>query len=168
MLRGSRQLVVLLGFFAAACFDPLYEDGQPLTSRWVNCCNEGTVNTCFCEDARTCEQTFFACAEGRCTTNPQCVFPVGGGSGTSDAGPSFGGGGMWSEDAGSITGGGSGTYDAGSPTGGGGGSMSSYELCCVNARVTTCECASSGCSNAPFTPCAGNACVSGNASAACR
>lgn len=198
MLRGSRGLLMFVGLFVAACIDPLYEDGAPLTEGWVVCCQNGAIDTCFCEDQTSCAQPIYACARGTCATNPQCNGGAGGGSAT--------GGGSGTAGGGSATGGGSGTggggptdagseLDGGLPGGGAGGgsgedggvgggsgvdagvgggagggggtSTPTYEFCCVNSRVTSCACPTSGCVGAPFTACPRNACVTGSTQAIC-
>ena len=55
MKRAGAMLFITV-LAGASCFDPLYEDGAPLTSSWVLCCQSGAVNTCFCEEATSCEQ----------------------------------------------------------------------------------------------------------------
>ena len=63
-----KRLLFFTALAAAACFDPLYEDGAPLTSSWVVCCsNFGEVGTCFCKEAATCQQSLYACSAGRCS-----------------------------------------------------------------------------------------------------
>ncbi len=92
---------------------------------------------------------------------------AGGGSAGSDAGVSGGG-----SAGGGSAGGGSAGSDAGVAGGGsaGGGTVvePEYELCCLSGLVTTCFCASTGCSNAPFTACASNRCVAGTTTGVCR
>lgn len=180
MSRSSRGLVMTLGLFVAACLDPLYQDGDPLTQSWVVCCQRGAIDTCFCEDETSCMQPIFACAGGTCATNPQCFVSTsdagtGGGSGSTGGGSGGGGavildggpvGGGASQDAGAGGGGGNSSYDAG--TGGGTTMSTGFEFCCVNSRVTTCACGVSGCIGAPFTPCPGGGCVAGTTQAICR
>ena len=93
---------------------------------------------------------------------------AGGGGGLSDGGaPSDAGvvdGGIG---GGGGTGGGAGGGSGGG-TGGGGAVTPSYEFCCFGARVTTCQCPSTGCTNAPFTPCPGGSCVAGTRTSLCR
>lgn len=173
----SFRALLLFTVTAAACFDPLYEDGAPLTSGWVLCCNAGAVNTCFCADASSCQQSLFACAAGRCSSTPVC----GGSGGGSGGGAATGGGG-------GAAGGGGGTIDAGllldagvsdggtivdagvpdsgtgGGAGGGGGGNTGFEFCCVNSRVTTCTCPFSGCTGSTFRPCPGGTCVAAEAS----
>lgn len=190
MLRGSRGLLVVMGLFAAACLDPLYQDNDPLTSGWVVCCQRGAIDTCFCDDQTSCERPVFACPSGACASNPQCIIePTGGGTGYADAGTTGGGAGTG---GGSATGGGAATVDGGysdagtgggggasedagtgggggsAPTGGGTGVSTGFEFCCVNSRVTSCFCPITGCVGAPFTPCPGGACVAGTSQSLCR
>ena len=76
-----KRLLFFTALAAAACFDPLYEDGAPLTSSWVVCCsNFGEVGTCFCKEAATCQQSLYACSAGRCSPTPFCPMGTGGGS----------------------------------------------------------------------------------------
>ena len=83
-----------------------------------------------------------------------------GGSATSDAGV---GGGLA---GGGLAGGGL----AGGGLAGGGGAVvePEYEFCCLSGVVTTCVCAPTGCTSAPFTPCASNRCVPGTTTGVCR
>ena len=181
MKRAVSTLFVTL-LAGASCLDPLYEDGAPLTSGWVLCCQSGAVNTCFCNEASSCQQNFFPCAGGACSASPSCS--MGGGA---DAGATGGGGGAASGggSGGGAAGGGAGTggggggiadggqpadagvIDAG-PTDGGGASGPAFQFCCVLSRVTTCSCPPSGCVTEPFTPCPGGACIEGATSAICR
>jgi hypothetical protein len=143
-------LVALLS--CAACFDPLYEDGDPLTSAHVVCCVGGRVTTCFCPEASSCAAPVFPCAGGRCAPTPNCPSAAGGGAG--------GGGG--SLDAGTSS------WDAGSSSGDAGlPPPDAFEFCCVEAKVTTCQCPSSGCVASAFTACPGGACVAAS-QALCR
>lgn len=174
MNRRVRRASLLLALTVAACLDPLYEDGAPLTSGWVLCCASGAVSTCFCDDATSCQRGLFACAGGRCSVTPVCSAGTGGGSGTGGSGGASGGG-TGLSDAGAAGGGGGTTLDAGTVTGGGaggggggGGISPSFEFCCFEARVSTCTCPASGCNAAPFTPCPGGACIAGTSSAICR
>lgn len=191
--RTSVRALLVIAVTAGACLDPLYEDGAPLTSGWVLCCKTGAIDTCFCDEATSCQQSVYPCADGRCSPTPICPLTgggtgadggVGGGGG---AGGGAGGGGIsdaGTQDAGVLDGG----TDAGTPadagasdggagggagggTGGGaggGGGGASFEFCCVNARVTTCACPTNGCVGAPFTPCPTGACVAGTSTALCR
>lgn len=153
MSRRARRVSLILALTAVACLDPLYEDGAPLSSGWVLCCNGGALTTCFCADATSCQHSLYACAGGRCSTTPLCS-AAGGGAGTGGGGGASGGGGGGLADAG--------------VSGGGGGTPPTFEFCCVNARVTTCSCPQGGCSGGPFTPCPGGACVADTTSAICR
>jgi hypothetical protein len=205
--RTSFRALVLIAATAAACLDPLYEDGAPLTSGWVLCCKAGAVDTCFCDEATSCQQSVYPCAGGRCSSTPLCFGGTGGGAAGGGAGT--GGGGGAGGSGGGTTGGGAGgggaaadggvAFDAGLPDGGsdagtpadagvidggtgggagggsgggggaaGGGGGSSFEFCCVNARVTTCACPTNGCVGAPFTPCPGGSCIAGTSTAICR
>ncbi len=113
-MKGLRSLFVF-ALLAAACLDPLYEDGAPLTSGWVLCCPSGEVSTCFCDEATSCQRNVFPCASGRCSATPFCPAGTGGGAG---AGGGAGTGG------GAATGGGAGGGTAtggGAASGGGGG-----------------------------------------------
>jgi hypothetical protein len=113
-----------LGLTASACFDPLYESGQPLQDTYVVCCQAAQLTTCLCQDVTTCEGSFLACAGGRCTTAPVCSGAGGGsgggaGGGSQDAGT--GGGGGAGGGAGGGSGGGAGGGTGGGATGGGSG-----------------------------------------------
>ncbi len=59
---------------------------------------------------------------------------------------------------------------AGGGLAGGGGVVvePEYEFCCLSGVVTTCVCAPTGCTSAPFTPCASNRCVPGTTTGVCR
>lgn len=210
--RTSFRVLVLTAATAAACLDPLYEDGAPLTSGWVLCCKSGAVDTCFCDEATSCQQSVYPCAGGRCSPTPLCFTGTGGGAGGGagtgggggaggsgggaaggGAGTGGGGGGGGTSDAGVAidagvpdagtpadagvfdggTGGGSGGGAGGGSGGGGGaagggGGGSSFEFCCVDARVTTCACPTTGCVGVPFTPCPGASCIAGTSTAICR
>jgi len=165
----------VLGLTAQACFDPLYESGQPLVDTYVVCCEAGRLTTCLCQDVNTCEAAFVACAGGSCTTALACD-GTGGGTGGGAAGGGTGGafGGGSGGGAGGGTGGGAGggsIEDAGAgggagggATGGGGGAAQAWEPCCVNGWVTSCVCAPSGCAGAGFLPCAGGRCAASTGS----
>ena len=219
--RTSRA-ALFFGLVAAACLDPLYEEGAHLTPGWVLCCPSGVVDTCFCESASSCQPEPAACAGGRCAPAlALCPGPTGGGAGTGGGGAGAGGGsgggagtGGGATGGGTATGGGGGSSDggvifdggfadggisdggadggisdggagggsgggagggSGGGTGGGsgggtggGGTGTSFEFCCLNARVTTCACPLSGCTNSPFTPCPGGGCVPGSNAEVCR
>lgn len=187
-LRAIRA-TVFFSLVAAACLDPLYEEGAPLDSAWVLCCRGGAVDTCYCDQATSCAPNLFVpCAAGRCATATSfCPGPTGGGT-AQDAGVATGGGAGGASGGGAGTGGGAasdagvfldaGTQDAGvgggagggsggGGGGGGGGGSAAYEFCCVDSRVTTCACPFSGCTNAPFTPCPGGSCVAGTTASIC-
>ncbi|MDP2270943.1 MAG: hypothetical protein Q8K32_09450 [Archangium sp.] len=213
--RTSRA-ALFFGLVAAACFDPLYEEGAHLTPGWVLCCPSGVVDTCFCESASSCQPEPVACAGGRCaavqalcTLHPNQDAGIGGGNGAGGGGAGAGGGsGGGAGTGGGAAGGGGGTADSGvyldagvvdaglsdagagggsgggtgggsgggtgGGTGGGsgggtgGGTSTSFEFCCLNARVTTCACPLSGCTNSSFTPCPGGGCVPGSNAEVCR
>jgi len=198
MNRRARRASILLALTAAACLDPLYEDGAPLTSGWVLCCNGGAVSTCFCDDATSCQHSLFACAAGHCSATPVCASGTGGGTGTGGGAAGGGGGGLQDAGVGGGSGGGGASMDGGSTidggpgggagggsgggagggagggsggggaSGGGGGSTMRFEFCCVQSRVTTCACPSTGCTGGLFTPCPGGSCVAGTSTAVCR
>ncbi len=115
--RMSRA-ALFFGLVAAACLDPLYEEGAHLTPGWVLCCPSGVVDTCYCESASSCEPEPAACSGGRCAPALSlCTnFPMadagttGGGTGT--GGGSGGGAGT----GGGAAGGGGGSSDAGATT----------------------------------------------------
>lgn len=192
-MRRATFTLFLFAAMGASCLDPLYEDGAPLTSGWVLCCQSGTVNTCFCEEASSCAQSLFACASGGCSATPVCQGGTGGGAagggggssaggGTGTGGGASGGGGGGLADAGTVdagtidggsgggAGGGAGGGSGGGGAGGGtgGGTSSAYEFCCNLSRVTTCACPSTGCAHEPFTPCPGGSCIAGTSTAICR
>lgn len=174
----TATLFALLG---AGCFDPLYEDPDPLGEvTWAVCCVSGQVDTCPCDSPDGCPATFRACAAGTCAESQSQSCGPGkdggasssqdGGAGT-DAGMTDAGGadaGMESDggmpfDAGVMDGGGGtdagvqdGGTDAGTVDAGPDDPGPAYGPCCDpnTHRVTTCACPSSGCANAPFTPCA--------------
>jgi hypothetical protein len=172
----NHRALLLFFITAAGCFDPLYEDGAPLTSGWVLCCPAGAIDTCFCDDATSCQRSVFACAAGRCSPTPSCSTGSGGGAAAGGGGGAAGGG-----SGGGTGGAGGGIADAGLPpdggidagtsfdagtgggAGGGGGTLQ-FEFCCVNARVTTCQCPVAGCPGSTFKPCPGGTCVAATAS----
>ncbi len=184
LFRRALKLLTLVLLTTAACLDPLYEDGAPLTSGWVLCCQAGAVDTCFCEQATSCQQRLYPCAMGRCSSTPFCLAATGGGSGTgggsSAGGGAGGGGGGGSQDAGvgptdaGVLDAGAGGGSGGGAGGGGGATVDAgplapaFEFCCVANRVTTCPCPPTGCGASPFTPCPGGACSAGTATAVCR
>ena len=181
----STLFVVMLA--GASGLDPLYEDGAPLTSGWVLCCQSGAVNTCFCDDASSCQQNFFPCAAGACSASASCSMGADAGAAGGGGGAASGGGGG-AAGGGTGTGGGGGIADAGQPadagvsdagvidagvidagtTDAGGASGPAFQFCCVLSRVTTCSCPPSGCVAEPFTPCPGGSCLAGTTSAICR
>ncbi|MFZ5440421.1 MAG: hypothetical protein ACOZQL_10450 [Myxococcota bacterium] len=185
--RSFLKLLTLVALVLAACLDPLYEDGAPLDSSWVTCCEDGQLTSCFCADPTRCMARPTACAFGTCTSSPVCPLS-GGGGGSAGGGSGFGGGSAFgggagggsSADAGSQdagvqdagigggAGGGTGGGATGGGTGGGGGSPQVFEFCCVQSRLTTCACPASGCIGAPFTACPGGACVAGTTTSLCR
>ncbi|RKH17307.1 hypothetical protein D7X74_12925 [Corallococcus sp. CA047B] len=164
---------VLLALLGAGCFDPLYEDLDPLGEvTWAVCCVSGQVDTCRCESPDGCPAAFRACAEGTCaeSLSQSCGgFGTDGGmeqsrdAGTgvnTDAGTSTDGG--ISIDAGTSTDAGTdGGTDAGPMDAGPGDPGTAYGPCCnpTTHKVTTCACPASGCANPPFTPCAASRCA---------
>jgi hypothetical protein len=173
MTRRSalRPWVALL--VASACFDPLFEEGDPLTAGWVTCCVGSQLQTCQCPEASQCQSKATPCGPGGlCSSTPFCPLlqdagtPLGGGGGgigPQDAGVFV--------DAGNPSGGGVGT-GGGVATGGGGGGgappPTRYEFCCEGGHVTTCACPTGGCAGAPFTSCANGSCIAGGAGRQCR
>ncbi|WP_147443934.1 hypothetical protein [Corallococcus sicarius] len=171
------RTAAILALLGTGCFDPLYEDPDPLGEvTWAVCCVSGQVDTCPCDASDGCPSTFRACAAGTCaeSLSQSCY------SSDQDAGAA----GTW--DSGTSTGTDAGMVDAGMPMDGGistdggtgtDGGISTdagpapdagtqpgdigYAPCCdpANHQVTTCACPASGCSNPPFTPCASGRCA---------
>lgn len=133
---GSLGWGAALVLVAASCLDALYEEGAPLTSGWVVCCPRGDLDSCPCIEESSCKPSVFACAAGRCSATPTCPAEA------MDAGlPPLG-------DGGSVDGG---LSDAGLP--------STWELCCVAGRLSSCACLEGLCGAPAFTACAGGRCV---------
>lgn len=168
---------------AAACLDPLYEDGA--VSRWYVCCDSGEVNTCACPMGQECVTQLTPCAGGTCSMTSSCQSGTGGGGmDAGSAGGGTGGGGATGGGSGGAAGGGTGGATggglgggtggasgggAGGGTGGGsgGGTSGSYELCCVSSRISTCACPNAVCPNLPYTICPLGRCVAGTTTGTC-
>jgi hypothetical protein len=159
---GRHVLLGLCAAAAVACFDPLYGEGDALSQTWVICCSSGVVNTCLCDDPRSCAGRFVACAGGTCSSG-SCEGPQDAGE-LLDAGSSSDAGIL---DAGSLDGGApldAGSLDAGSPDAGAvdaGAPADTYEFCCRDGHLTTCVCPRGACVARPFTPCASSTCIKG-------
>lgn len=115
-LRQLTKFFALALLVLAACLDPLYEDGAPLTSGQVICCEQSVLTTCYCPDPSKCLQRPFPCAGGTCSLTPVCP------STAQDAGSVGGGGGSSAGGGGGVVGGGSGTGGGNTGGGAGGGS----------------------------------------------